>query len=108
MRFILMLLLLALLIPSAFANETGSIFGVVTDKETERSITHANVVIEGTMLDVLTLDDGSYFIPGIPAGEYTVRAMMFGYTTQKKYRITVEIGSSVEVNFALEKIPAGS
>jgi hypothetical protein len=102
-----MLLLLTLLIPSAFANETGSIFGVVTDRETGAPITHANVVVEGTTLDALTLEDGSYFITGVPIGEYTIRAMMFGYTTQRKYRITVASGSSVEVNFALETIPPG-
>lgn len=108
MRFISMLLLLALLIPPAFANETGSIFGVVLDEETGSPIVHANVVIEGTLLDALTIEDGSYLITGIPAGEYSVRAMMFGYTTQRKYRITVEAGSSVEANYTLEKIQAGS
>ena len=108
MRCILILLLLTLLIPSAFANETGSIFGVVTDRGTGLPIAHANVVVEGTTLDALTLENGSYFITGIPSGEYTVKAMMFGYTTQRKYRITVTSGSSFEVNFALETIPPGS
>jgi hypothetical protein len=103
MRIILVLLLLASMFSSVSANETGSIFGVVTDKETGIPIAHANVVIEGTMLDALTSEDGSYLIIGIPEGEYTVRAMMFGYTTQKKYRIAVETGSSVEAYFALEK-----
>jgi len=107
MRVIIVLLLLASMISSVYANGTGSIFGVVTDKETGMPIAHANVVIEGTMLDALTSEDGSYLITGVPAGEYTVRAMMFGYTTQKKYRIAVETGSSVEVNFTPEKIPTG-
>jgi hypothetical protein len=108
MRFTLMLLLLALMIPSAFANETGSLFGVVTDRESGMPIAHANVVVEGTLLNTLTLEDGSYFITGIQPGEYTVRAMMFGYTTQEKYRIQVEEGSSVEVNFALEEPSLGN
>lgn len=96
------------MISSAFANETGSVFGVVTDRETGLPIAHANVVIEGTLLDTLTLEDGSYFITGIPEGEYTVKAMMFGHTTQEKYRIAIETGSSVEVNFSLQVIPTGT
>jgi hypothetical protein len=103
MRFICLLLFLASMIPDAHANETGSIFGVITDKETGNPIAYANVVVEGTTLDALSGDDGSYVITGIPAGEYTLRAMMFGYTTQKKYRIAVGRGSPVEVNFVLEK-----
>jgi hypothetical protein len=103
MRFICVLLFLASMIPQAHANETGSIFGVITEKENGNPIAYANVVVEGTMLDALSEGDGSYVIKGIPAGEYTVRAMMFGHATQKKYRITVTAGSSMEVNFALEK-----
>jgi hypothetical protein len=102
-RIVLVLLLLAVVIPSVSANETGSIFGIVTDRETGNPIAYANVVVEGTTLDALSRDDGSYVITGVPAGEYTVRAMMFGHATQKKYRIPVTAGSSMEVNFALEK-----
>lgn len=108
MRFVFILLILAFLIQSASANDTGSVSGQVTDDETGLPIVHANVIIEGTTLDALTQKDGSYIITGVPTGEYTVRAMMFGYTTEKKYRITVASGSSVEVHFALEKIPSGS
>ena len=103
MRLLVLMLFLALVIPSAYAVETGTVFGVITDRETGLPITHANVVIEGTRLDALAGDDGSYVITGVPAGEYTLRAMMFGYTTQKKYRIDIGPGSSIEVNFALEE-----
>lgn len=105
MRYIILslLLLLASIPTHAYVIETGSIFGTVMDKETGNPIPYANVVVEGTILDALAGDDGSYVISGLPAGEYTVRAMMFGYATQRKYRITVAAGSSVEVHFTLEK-----
>ncbi len=103
MKLLVLSLFLALMIPAARANETGSIYGVITDKETGDPIAYANVVVEGTTMDALSGNDGSYVIIGIPAGEYTVRAMMFGHATQKKYRIAVTAGSSMEVNFALEK-----
>ncbi|HER43730.1 MAG TPA: carboxypeptidase-like regulatory domain-containing protein, partial [Candidatus Eisenbacteria bacterium] len=76
--FISMLLLPAVAFSYASATETGSIFGVVTEKETGDPIAYANIVVEGTALDAFSKDDGSYVITGIPAGEYTVRAMMFG------------------------------
>jgi hypothetical protein len=107
MRFMVLLLLLALAFQYSSANEIGSIFGIIIDRETGVPIAYANVNVEGTTLSALSEDDGSYTITGIPAGEYTVRAMMFGYVTEKRYRITVENGSSFEVNFTLEQTPPG-
>ncbi len=103
MRYVVLLFILALVFQSSSINESGSIFGIVTDRETGDPIAFANVVVEGTTLDALSGDDGSYIITGIPTGEYTVKAMMFGHTTQKKYRIAVTDGSSMEVNFTLER-----
>jgi len=103
MRYVVLLFLLTLIFQSASTSETGSICGIVTDKDTGVPIAHANVVVEGTTFDTLSRGDGSYVITGIPAGEYTIRAMMFGHETQKKYRITITAGSSTEVNFALEQ-----
>jgi len=103
MRYTALLFILALIFQSSSANETGSIYGIVTDKDTGAPIVHANIVVEGTTLDTLSDGEGSYIITGIPAGEYTVRAMMFGHATRKKYRIVVAAGSSTEVNFALER-----
>ena len=103
MRNIVLLFLLALVFQSSSANETGSLYGIITDKATGDPIAYANVVVEGTTLDALSGDDGSYIIARIPAGEYTVKAMMFGHETQKKYRIAISPGSSTEVNFSLER-----
>ena len=69
MRYAVLLFLLALVFQSSSTNETGSIYGIVMDRDTGVPIAHANVVVEGTTLDALSGDNGSYLIPGIPAGE---------------------------------------
>jgi len=107
MKATLIMLLLTLLIPSAFANETGSIFGVISDMETKDPLAYANVVIVGTRTGSMTLTDGTYRIVGVPAGTYTLKAMMMGYKTEVRKGIKVEKGTEVEVNFELMQTIVG-
>ncbi len=102
MKAIPILLTLTLLIPSAFALETGSIYGTVTDKDTGMPLGFANVVIVGTKLGGMALSDGTYCIIGVPVGSHTVKAMMMGYKAAEKTGVIVKNGASTEVNFALE------
>jgi Ca-activated chloride channel family protein len=107
MKAILITLLLALLVPFAAADEAGSIYGVITEKETGDPLAYANVVIFGTRMGGMSLTDGTYRISGLPAGTYTVKAMMMGYKTEVKRGIKLEKGAEVELDFELEQIIVG-
>ena len=107
MKALLITLLLALLVPSAPADETGSIFGVISDKETEDPLAYANIVIVGTKKGGMSLTDGTYRIARVPAGTYTLKAMMMGYAPEVKRGVKVEKGAEIEINFALEQTIVG-
>lgn len=84
----------------AFA-QTGTITGTVTDQATGAPLVGAQVVVVGTNLSVSTNQSGRYLIPGVPAGERQVRAVLIGYG-QKTFTVTVRPGESTIQDFALE------
>lgn len=87
----------------------GRITGTVTDASTGAPIPFANVVLTGTKMGAMTLTDGKYLIPGVPAGTYTVRVMMMGYVTGESKGLKVADGKTVEVDFALMRhVPGGT
>ena len=107
MKAALITILLALLLPSAPAGDRGSIYGVITDAETGDPLAYANVVIVGTKMGGMTLTDGAYRINRVPAGVYTVKAMMMGYKTEMKRDVEVRKGTEVELDFELDKTIVG-
>ena len=107
MKAILITLLLALLVPSAPEGETGSIYGVITERDTGDPLAYANVVIVGTRMGGMTLTDGTYRIVGVPPGTYTLKAMMMGYKTEVAYGVEVKKGIGVEINFEMEQAIVG-
>ena len=107
MKSMLITLLIALLVASAPADKTGSIYGVVSDMETKDPLAYANIVIIGTRMGGMTLTDGTYRIVGVPAGTYTLKAMMMGYQAEVRRGIKVNKGSEVEVNFEIMQTIVG-
>lgn len=91
---------------SAFA-QTGRIVGKVTDAKTGEPLAYANVILVGTKMGAMTLNDGTYSVTGVPVGTYTVRAMMMGYTQVDKANVRVDAGVATEVNFQLEETIVG-
>jgi TonB-dependent receptor len=57
----------------------GDIVGVVNDPALERFVDRATVTIDGTGRRAVTDRWGRYSFRGLPAGEYTVRAVAGGY-----------------------------
>jgi hypothetical protein len=89
---------------SAFA-QTGHIVGKVIDSKSGEPLAFANVVVLGTkpLLGAMTLNDGTYKIVGVPVGNYTIKAMMMGYTAVEKAGVGVNAGSDTDINFQLEE-----
>ncbi len=66
-------------VPAAGQEHGGEIEGVVRAKETGDPLAGARVTIVGTRLFAITHGDGSYHLPAVEPGEYTLRAERFGY-----------------------------
>ena len=86
--------------PPVAAQETGSITGTVMEEGSGQPINGAQVSVEGTSIGLLTDARGRFSLPGVPAGEQTVRVTSLGYrsTTQA---VTVQPGGTATVDFTL-------
>src|SRR5215831_2105588 len=63
----------------AFAATTGTISGVVRDKETKQPLPGVTVFVEGTKLGGIASDKGVFRIINVPAGKASLRAKIIGY-----------------------------
>lgn len=67
---------------SGLALATGTITGKVTDKKNGEPLLGANVVVKGTKFGAATDMEGSYTIPNMQAGTYTLVVSYVGFRTQ--------------------------
>ncbi|OQY27095.1 MAG: hypothetical protein B6244_11640 [Candidatus Cloacimonetes bacterium 4572_55] len=69
--------------------QTGQLQGTATDRLTGEPLIGVNVILKGTPLGSATRDNGSYQIPDVPVGIYTIIFSMLGY--EKKVQTNVSI-----------------
>ncbi len=84
--------------PSAFAQTTGRLYGVVSDESNGEHIIGINVLVVGTTFGASTDIDGKYNIVKIPAGTYDVRVSGVGYAPKTVRAVNVAEGSALELN----------
>ena len=110
MKHVVVLALCATLagVTSAFAQgvTTASITGLVKD-DSGAVIPGASVTAvhqpSGTSYEAVTQGDGRYTIPGMRVGgPYTVTAQLSGFTTEVKNNITLSLGVTQDLEFALK------
>lgn len=95
------ILLPAMLLPAGLsAQGDGAITGQVLERNTQRPVADARVVVVGTQRSAVTDQEGRYVVRGVPPGSYDVRAQRVGYTPGVQ-RVTVEAGASATSNFGL-------
>lgn len=104
-RYALSLVLLLLCAAAAQAQQTGQIFGKVTDSSggvlPGVTVTATSPVLLQPLVAV-TSDTGTYGFPQIPIGTYTVKFELGGFKTTTHENIRVEIGFNAQVNATLE------
>jgi outer membrane receptor protein involved in Fe transport len=94
--------ILMLWMTSLFAQTTGKIMGIVTDKASGNNLAGVNVVVENTNLGSATDEDGFYSILNVPVGEYDVKVIYVGYKETVIKGIRVSVGLTTEINFEME------
>lgn len=90
------------------ARQTGVIRGIIVDSEGNPlpgvTVTAMSPALMGTVSDV-TRTDGSFRLPAIPAGTYTVTAEMQGFKKVKQEDIILRVGMVVTINLGMESSP---
>ena len=94
-------LVLVLATLSGWAQKTGILRGTVTDGETGETLPNVGITLVGTYLSAVTDFDGKYQIPGVPAGDYSMKVQVLGYGTQVINGLRVEGGKIVQRNIKL-------
>jgi len=83
----------------SYAQQTGSIVGLLTDKDfNNEPLSFANVIIKGTSKGSTSDIDGLYTLEDLAAGEYTIEYSFIGYETIEIDNILVEANKATTVN----------
>jgi hypothetical protein len=80
---------------------TGSVYGSVKDKNTQRPLAGAIITIDKTELSATVDADGNYTITEIPVGSYNISVNASGYNTETQNNIIVVSGAAQFVSFEL-------
>lgn len=86
---------------SLFAQESGKITGLVTDKQTGEALPAASAFIDSLNIGAIADLNGSYTLLRVPAGTHVVQVSFIGYAPVEK-TIVIEAGGEVVVDAALE------
>lgn len=92
-------------LPVGARAQTGTINGRITDTSTGTPLPGATVAIVGTTLGAAAGDDGAFAITEVPAGVYTLRASLVGYTPVER-EIAVRSDETIEIDFTLAQTTA--
>lgn len=83
------------------AQSTGAIAGVVTDGQTGVGLANVTVTVEDGRRGAVTDSAGRYRIREVRSGEYTLRAVLIGYTPAQRADIVVQAAGTIVVNVAM-------
>lgn len=78
--------------------QPGVITGSVTDANSGRPVASAQVYVEALRIGVLTRQDGSYILLGVPSGTHTVTVERIGYR-EASAEVSPEGGETATLDF---------
>lgn len=87
-------------VTTAFAQSTGSVTGVVTDKATNSYLVGAEVRVAGTDLATATARDGTFVLANVPVGNPSLEVSYVGRKT-KSVSVNVRAGAATAATVAL-------
>jgi outer membrane receptor for ferrienterochelin and colicins len=88
---------------TAYAQNTGSITGTVTDAESGELLFGVNVIIDGTQRGVSTNFEGKFKLQNLDPGSYDVKVSYIGYGTKVIEDVAVSAGSATNVDVELKQ-----
>ena len=87
------------------AASTGAVEGVVVNAVTAEPITGAKVALDESGFSIKTGMDGTYKLPMVEAGAYTLTASAEGFISESK-TIRVAASATTVADFSLQPVPA--
>lgn len=94
------LLVATALLAQPAAAQTATVTGTVVSAQTGEPLSAAQVSLGGTGLGALTQSNGRFLILRVPAGNYTVNAILIGYANASA-RVTVAAGETATVDLRM-------
>ena len=88
---------------TAWAQNTATIKGTVTNQETGEVMPGVNVSLIGTTKGDATDASGQYEITNVAAGTYQIKASYLGYSTFRSEQIIIEAGQTRTFDIELEE-----
>lgn len=87
-----MLILFLLSLSIGFSQNTGTVKGIVIDKQTRGQIPSVNIIVVGTDIGTISDENGAFIIKNVPLGYVKVQASFLGYVTviSEDYLVTNE------------------
>jgi hypothetical protein len=98
------LLGLGILPGCVLAQSTGNVLGRISSQEEGVTLPNALVSVSGIELEVLSGEEGWYFLTGIPVGQYEVTVHLDGFATASD-SVELSPDETVVVDFQLEAEP---
>ena len=84
-----------------FSQEKISLYGKVTDSQTQEGLIGATIVIEGTDIATSTDVEGRFELKNISVGTYNISARFFGYQSNTKSNVVVRSKGNDDLSFQL-------
>lgn len=78
----------------------ANIKGTVVDSKTQQPLSHASVLVVGTVITTTTDADGHYSLKNLPVGKVKIEVRSAGYRTLRQ-EVTTERNYTTETNFEL-------
>ena len=106
MRTLIFILALHLaFLPSALSQPTQNIWGKVVDKESQKPLPYATVMIleAGPITGVTTGEDGTFVIEDVPVGRYNVLVSYTGYESYIMKEVMCESGKEGFLDIGLQE-----
>ena len=100
MKRSIVLMMITLFATVLFSQTTGKIKGVVLDEQGD-PLPGANIVVVGTTWGAEADEDGYYYIIGVRAGTYTLKAQFVGYAPKEAREVKVRVGLTTTQNFKM-------
>ena len=85
------------------AQESGKIFGKITDKKTGETLIGLSVKISGTTSGVSTNVNGQYVLAGLKPGKYTLLFSYIGYQSKQITDIEVLTGKTTTLDIVMDE-----
>lgn len=102
MKRIVFLLVVAIVLAGQAVAQTGKIAGKIIDKKNGEDLIGASVLIMGTSKGSATDIFGSFEIPNVEPGTYSLQVRYISYKTIEIQDVTVEPGKTATVNISME------